>query len=94
MRLIGLGVLHGFCADHADCRTWIANWVGDVKASTWRTTHDVKERYPTASFLAQQIVIFNVRGNQYRLETRIAFGVGTIVILWIGTHAAYTRRHR
>jgi len=94
MRIIGLGVLHSFCAEHADCRKWIANWISDVRASTWRTPHAVKERYPTASFLAEQIVIFNVRGNEYRLEARIAFGVGTIAILWIGTHAAYTRRHR
>lgn len=94
MRIIGLGRLHAFCADHADCRTWIANWISDIKKSQWKTTHEIKQRYPSVSFLANQMVIFNVRGNGYRLETQIALGVGTIVVLWIGTHAAYTRRKR
>jgi mRNA interferase HigB len=94
MRIIGLGLLHRFCADHADCRKWIDNWISDAKASTWRTSHDIKQRYQSASFLPEQTVIFNVRGNEYRLETRVAYGMGTVAILWIGTHAEYTRRHR
>jgi mRNA interferase HigB len=92
MRVIGLGVLSAFCDEHADCRKWISNWTRDVKQSAWATTHDVKSRYPAASFLAENVVIFNVRGNDYRLETQIAFGVGVVAIKWIGTHAEYDKR--
>lgn len=93
MRIIGLGVLNTFCAKHADCRTWITNWISDVKASRWVTTHDIKQRYPSASFLEDRVVIFNVRGNDYRLEVQIALAVGVIAIKWIGTHAQYNRRY-
>jgi len=93
MRIVGIGRLHNFCTEHADCRKWIANWVADARASRWLSPHDIRGRYSSASFLAGNIVIFNVKGNDYRLETRIAYGVGTLSVLWIGTHAEYTRRH-
>lgn len=92
MKLIGLGVLHVFCEDHADCRKWITNWISDVRGVRWRSTHEVKSRYPSASFLANNVVIFNVRGNAYRLETQIAFNTGIVAVKWIGTHAQYSRR--
>lgn len=92
MRVIGLGLLSAFCDEHADCRKWISNWVRDVKQSTWATTHDIKSRYPTASFLASNVVIFNVRGNDYRLEVQVTLAVGVVVVKWIGTHAEYTKR--
>lgn len=92
MRIIGLGVLSAFCDEHADCRKWISNWIRDVQQSEWKTTHDIKARYPSASFLANNVVIFNVRGNEYRLETQVAFGVGVVAIKWIGTHSEYDKR--
>jgi len=93
MKIVGLGVLHNFCVKHADCRVWISNWISDVKASRWRTTRDIRQRYPSASFLQSNVVIFNVRGNDYRLETQIALAVGVVAIRWIGTHAQYDHRY-
>ena len=92
MRIMGLGILSDFCAEHADCRKWIANWISDVRHSQWKTTHDIKERYASASFLADNIVTFNVRGNEYRLEVRIALRTGIVLVRWMGTHAEYTKR--
>ena len=92
MRIIGLGLLSAFCEQHADCRKWVANWIIDVRQSDWSTSHDIRMRYPAASFLASNVVIFNVRGNDYRLETQIAFQSGVVAIKWIGTHAQYSKR--
>lgn len=94
MRIIGLSILHNFGAAHADSRGWIANWTGDVRASSWKSMQDIKNRYPSASFLANNIVIFNARGNNYRVETQIAFAVGIVAVKWMGTHAEYLRRYR
>lgn len=94
MKLIGLGVLDAFCSRHADCRKWVANWVSDVRAGSWKTSQDIKARYSTASFLAENIVIFNVRGNEYRLETQVAYNAGVVVVKWAGTHEQYTKRMR
>ena len=92
MKIIGIGSLHAFSDGHADCRKWIACWIKDVRASHWKDTHDIKSRYPSASFLANNMVIFNVRGNNYRLETQIALKPGVVSVKWIGTHEKYSRR--
>ena len=94
MRVVGLGVLATFCDKHADCRKWISNWIADARASRWENSHDIKNRYPSASFLAANIVIFNVRGNEYRMETQVAYNVGVVAIKWVGTHDQYMKRMR
>jgi len=94
MKIIGLPRLQQYCLKHPDCRKWIANWISDVGSNKWSNTHDVGVKYSTASFLANNIVIFNVKGNRYRLETQIAYQVGTLAVLWIGSHAEYNKRHQ
>ena len=94
MRILGQSRLSDFSASHADARKWLTNWLADVKGSRWTNFHDIKEKYPSASFLANNIVIFNVRGNNYRLETQLTFGTQIIAVKWIGTHAEYDRRHK
>lgn len=94
MKIIGLGKLHTFCQQCPDTKNWINNWLADTKAAQWTSSHDIKNRYASASFLANNVVIFNVRGNNYRLETTIAYRTATVVVTWIGTHADYTRRHK
>lgn len=93
LRIIGLRVLNDFCDAHADCREWIENWISDVESQNWKTPKEIKERYASASFLADRVVIFNVRGNNYRLEVQVAFNSGVVFIRWIGTHAEYSRRY-
>jgi len=94
MRVVNLGVLHRFLDDHGDCRTWADNWVQDVRASAWRHPQDIKDRYRSASFLADRVVIFNVRGNRYRLQVQVVYHTQIVLVQWIGTHAEYTRRSR
>ena len=93
MRLVGRDKLDQFCTEHADCRKWIAAWITDVGEARWRTPQDIKDRYASASMLERNTVIFNVRGNEYRLVTVVAYQVGVVAVEWIGTHAEYSRRH-
>ena len=92
MRLVGRDKLSQFCATHADCRKWVATWITDVEGARWHTPQDIKERYASASLLERNIVIFNVRGNEYRLVTVVAYQVGVVTVEWIGTHAEYSKR--
>lgn len=94
MRILGKGILHRFSEGHADCREWLSNWLSDVSASSWARPQDVRARYATVSFLADNVVIFNVRGNNYRLEVQVGYRTQTIVVKWIGTHAEYSCRHK
>ena len=94
MRIVGRDKLNEFAGAHADARSWIENGLADTQAAKWTDTHDIKARYASASFLRPNIVIFNVKGNSYRLEVNVAFKTGTVVIAWVGTHTEYDQRNK
>lgn len=94
MRIIGRDRLAAFCINHADARKWIENWLADAEAATWTAPQQIKSRYSSASFLAQNIVIFNVKGNDYRLEVLVAYKTSVVIVQWIGTHADYDARNK
>lgn len=92
MKIVRRDILDAFALDHADARGWISSWVAEIEAAAWTTSHELKARYASASFLANNAVIFNVKGDNYRLETRVAYKTLVIMVIWIGTHAEYTKR--
>ena len=94
MRVVGRNVLDSFCARHADARRWIEAWLHETEAALWLTQQHIKSRYATCSFLPSNTVIFNVKGNQYRLEVVVAYEVGIVSVVWAGTHAEYDERNR
>lgn len=94
MKLVGRNRLDEFCAAHPDGRTWIENWIADVEAAAWTSPHQLRGRYPSASFLGGSVTIFNVKGNSYRLEASVAYKTGTVVVLWLGTHGEYDERNK
>jgi len=94
MRLIGKQLLEEFSERHADARGWIENWIADVEGSIWQTPQELKSKYPKASLLAGNVVIFDVRGNDYRLETIIAYRNALVQAIWAGTHAQYDKRNK
>jgi len=94
MTLVGQEKLYQFITKHPDTRSWIENWISDVQNANWQNTKDVKCRYSSASFLADRIVIFNVKGNSYRLEVQIAYKTQKVIVKWAGTHAEYSKRFK
>ena len=94
MKILGRERLELFCRRHADARGWIENWLADAESAAWTSPQDVRRRYAIASFLAGNVVIFNVKGNAYRLEVSMAYRTGVVVIDWIGTHVAYDERNK
>jgi mRNA interferase HigB len=93
MRIVGREKLLRFCSAHGEARKWIANWLSEAEAAAWDSPQAIKERYQAASFLADNTVIFNVKGNAFRLEVMVAYRTGVVHIIWAGTHAQYDRRH-
>lgn len=94
MKLVGLEILYQYMISHPDTRSWLENWITDAKNADWQNTQDIKNRYAHASFLADNIVIFNVKGNNYRFEVQIAYKTRIAIVKWIGTHAEYTKRYK
>jgi mRNA interferase HigB len=93
MVLIGKNRLDECGKKYKDASSWIENWIVRMESTIFRSPQDIKNRFPSASFLAENIVIFNVKGNKYRLEVQIAYQKSKINIIWIGTHQEYDKRN-
>jgi mRNA interferase HigB len=94
MRIAGRERLERFCEKHADARAWIERWLADVELAAWTQPRDIRSQYASASLLADNVVIFNVKGNAYRLEVAVAYRTGVVSIVWAGTHREYDERNR
>lgn len=91
MRVIGKKVLYDFAQQHGDVAPQIDVWINEAKDAEWKSPLELKERYPQASILPMNQVVFNLKGNRYRLLTTVSFKTGTVLIERIGTHAQYSR---
>ena len=89
MRVIGRKRLANFCEKHGDARDWISTWIRDIERAVWRSPHDVRKRFVTCSILGGRKVVFNVKGNKYRLIVLAAYQSQLLIVQWVGTHAEY-----
>lgn len=89
VKLVGRKVLMEFIAQHADVRSQVEAWVAEVQEASWRTPPDLKARHPSASFVGENRVIFNLKGTKYRLDAKVSFKNQTIIVIRMGTHAEY-----
>ncbi len=91
MKVVGKKVLFEFTGNHSDATEPVSAWIAEAEEACWKTPHDVKARYATASPLADNHVVFNIKGNKYRLETKIDYQRQIVLAKRIGTHAEYSR---
>lgn len=91
MTLVNFGKLVEGARKHAHAKGQLDAWVAEVQHDTWRTPDDIKQRYRTASFLADNVVIFNVKGNRFRLVVKVNYAAGIVLVKWFGTHAEYDK---
>lgn len=89
MKLVGKPILDLYAKGHADIRGPIKAWIDEVGIAEWKTTMDIKEKYPSASFLADNVVVFNIKGNRYRLVVKVTYKTGIVKVEKVGTHADY-----
>lgn len=92
MRLLGLSILQEFKQKHADSRGPLDAWQLEVEREQWQTPQDIRLRYRSADFLADNRVIFNIKGNSYRLVVKVRYQNGMVLIEWVGTHAEYSKK--
>lgn len=92
MRILGLQLLNEFKQSHADARGPLDAWQAEVARESWQTPQDIKRRYRSADFLADNRVIFNIKGNPYRLVVQVRYRNGLVVLDWVGTHAEYSKK--
>lgn len=90
MKVVGREELEKFARKHADVRGQIDSWLCEVEEAEWQAPSDVKRRYSHASFLGDNRVIFNLKGNNYRLDTKVSFRNQVVLVVRIGTHEEYS----
>lgn len=93
MQVLGLIKLDAYKRSHANARGALDAWQLEVERSHWSGPQDVKNRYPSASFLSDNKVIFNIKGNNYRLVVKAKYKKGIVLIEWVGTHAEYSKQN-
>jgi mRNA interferase HigB len=97
MRIIARSTLRAFVeslagrSDHAAMKAALDAWFHEVRKAQWRNAADVKRSYATASVVNAERIVFNVKGNAYRLVVAVDFEKGIVWIKWIGTHKDYDR---
>ena len=64
-------------------------WYKDIMQAVWQTPNDVKAQYRNASIVGNNRIVFNIKGNDFRLVVAINYTVGIVYIRFIGTHAQY-----
>lgn len=91
MQILGVIKLDEFNRKHADARGPLDAWRILTERAQWTGPHDIKIQYSSASFLADNKVIFNIKGNTYRLVIKAKYQNGIVLVEWVGTHAEYDK---
>ncbi|MEO5669186.1 MAG: type II toxin-antitoxin system HigB family toxin [Ramlibacter sp.] len=89
MRVIAIKNIREFCVRHPRAAPSLKAWVEEARNSTWKTPQYIKTRYSSASFLGRNRVVFNIKGNDYRLVVAVAYQFEAVYIKFIGTHEQY-----
>ena len=88
-RIIAKKTLREFWEKHADSEQYLKTWYETAKNSKWCSPNEVKETYINASILKDSRVVFNIKGNSYRLIVKFNYVRQWAFIRFIGTHAEY-----
>lgn len=76
---------------HSAAQSALEAWHKEAQKGKWGTPTDIKALYPSASFVKNNLVVFNIKGNSYRLVCCLNYEFGQIYIKFVGTHADYDK---
>ena len=91
MRIIAIRTLREFWGRHPSAQKPLQAWYADTKQAHWKNPNDIKKAYRNASVVANNRVVFNIKGNDYRLVVAINYDFEIIYVRFIGTHKEYDR---
>jgi len=89
VKLVAHKNLREFWARYADAEQPLKSWADEVKHATWTQPADIKAQFRSARILKNRRVVFNIKGNDYRIIASIAYRFGAVYIKFVGTHAQY-----
>ena len=83
--------LKEFWEAHIESEQYLKTWYDTVSKSDWNTPHDVKQTFVNASILKNNRIVFNIKGNDFRLIAKFNFKMKWVFIRFVGTHAEYDK---
>lgn len=89
MRIIAISQLKSFWQKYPDSEQPLLAWIDEARNADWSTPTDIKEQFRSASILKSRRVVFNIKGNDYRLVVAVADRYGALYIKFVGTHKQY-----
>jgi mRNA interferase HigB len=91
VRVIAKRTLRDFWEKHSDCEEQLKSWYRETEKSEWSNINELKSEYPSASILKDNRIVYNIKGNNYRLIVKFNFEFQICWIRFIGTHAEYDK---
>jgi mRNA interferase HigB len=91
MRIIARSTLREFWEVHTDVEQALRAWIDDVAQADWQSPTEIKSVYANASFIANNRVVFNIKGNKYRLIVHVRYDISILFIRFVGSHAEYDK---
>lgn len=89
MKIVSIHHLKAYWEDHPETEQHLKSWIDEAKKASWMQPADIKSQYRSASILKNRRVVFNIKGNDYRLVVAVAYLYQALYIKFIGTHAEY-----
>jgi mRNA interferase HigB len=89
VKIFSRGTLRDFWRKHGDCELQLKTWYRETEKSKWTSINELKKQYPNASILNDYRIVFNIKGNDYRMIVKFNFEYQLAWIRFIGTHAEY-----
>ncbi len=91
MRVLAKKILREFWEKNPDTTEQLKSWYQEATKSQWPNPNFIKSEFPNARIISNNRVIFNIKGNQYRLVVKVNYKYQMIYIRFIGTHDAYDK---
>ncbi len=90
-RIFAKSTLREFWENHPDSEQYLKTWYDTAMSANWKTPNDVKKSYANASLLKDSRIVFNIKGNSYRLVIKFNFEQQLAFVRFIGTHSDYDK---
>ncbi len=91
MRIIAKSTLRAFWQRHPNAEEPLLAWYRETEKADWESPSQVKEKYRSASFVGGNRVVFNIKGNDYRLVVKINYPYRIVYVRFVGTHTDYDK---
>jgi mRNA interferase HigB len=89
VHIVAVKYLRAFWEKNPDSEQSLKSWVDEAKTASWSQPAQIKEQYRSASILKNKRVVFNIKGNDYRLVVSVAYHYQAVYVKFIGTHKEY-----